>query len=947
MIATSYSFRFATGRPAKIVPILKEKGFSVAPIADTTAFGWYQWDVAAKEAGLRPVFGARINVCPSLNAKKPTTDLFTFIAKESIEPINRMLNRATSQFRYTPLLHTSDLAQYDVYKIAGHRARLEDLDPNDEDLFIGLSVASAKGYVIEAAKRGFKFCAAQENRYPLPSQRYDYELACGRGANLQTYSQHILSDNEWKEAIRAKGLPDCEYLISEALQHREEIFVGSTAELPRGKLVAANVTKDLETLCREGAAKLAINLESQVYRDRLAMELKVIRDKGIEDYFLIVGSLMIWARSNFLCGPGRGSSAGSLVCFLLEITRVDPVKEGLLFARFLDPERADSADIDLDLSATYRDSAIEWLKEQYGADRVAKLGAVGTYQTKNAANEASKALGISKFEILPVVAAVTKYAANDARNEGALKEALETTSAGQRLIAKHPEFEAAGRLGGLPVNASTHAAGVLLTHDPIYKFTAVDARTNTAQVDGVEAEKRGALKIDLLSLSALSVFEETLQLAGLPLDYLDKIPLDDQKTFDAVNEGKFVGTFQFSGRAVQNLTKEVTVTCLNDLVTLSALGRPGPISSGAAASWINRKNGKEEITYLNPSLEPYLKPYLGTLVMQETFMAIAHDIVGLSWGQVNKMRKAISKSMGAEGLREYEESFKAGLAKAGWLEEQANRFWRDIVGWGSYGFCAAHAYSYGLMSYYSFYLKANHGLEFAAASLSFEDDSEKQLLMLRELAREGIRYVPVDAEQSTDKWRVGYRDGGKILIGPLSSVQGLGPKMQNAILSARARGESLPDRAAKLLAKAETKIDTLWPIKDAIANIDLAAKGIVTKPIPIDQYEATEEWEEDRVVVGVVTICKERDENEPARIEDRIANGREGKMTGKTAYLEMRVSDDSGTLLCKVGRNDFEQLGRQLVDKIKEGKTLVACKGTCPPGIGMLLVKQARILGSL
>jgi DNA-directed DNA polymerase III PolC len=945
VIRTSYSFRHAYGSPKDAVARLKEIGWTDAPLADTTVFGYDEWSKAATDAGLKPIFGATIAVTPSLNAKKPVVDGFTFLANESIQPVNLLISKATAQFRYVPQLTYADIANVEgVYKIAGYRARLDELDPADENLFIGLSVATPKGFVREAQRRGFRFIAHQENRYAAEDQRYDYETACGRGASLQTYPQHILSDEEWTAAIEAKGLGDLTWV---ALRNRMVVFDNCNATLPKASLIDPKPSQTLRELCEEGAKELGVDLSNPVYAERLDTELKVIADKKFDNYFHLLSDLLRWARREMLVGPGRGSSAGSLVCYLLRITEVDPIPHGLLFWRFIDPNRPDYPDIDTDFSATERDQVIEYLKQKYGADRVAKIGAVSMWQSKNAMNETAKAMGVSKYETTAVIGSVTKYAAGDSRSDHALQDAFDQTANGKAFLQRHPEMAVAGRLGGNPSHSTTHAAGLILTNEPLSLYVAMDARTQTAQIDGPTAEKRGAIKLDALGLTSLSIFQDALRLAGLPVDHLSHVPLDDPAAFDVLNKGHFCSLFQFDGRALQNLTREVHVSSLYDISTLSALARPGPLNSGAASSWVKRKNGREEVTYVDPRLEPYLKPYLGLLIMQESVMLIARELAGLDWNAVAALRKAIGKSMGPEAMRAYGDPFREGLIANGFEPETANRLWQDILGFGGYGFNLSHSIAYATVSYWSCWLKAHYPLEFAAAALTHQDDSEKQIALLRELAQEGVSYVPIDAEQSTDQWRVGYRDGRKVLVGPLSNCIGLGPKMQQSILSARARGEALPDRAAKLLAKAETKIDSLWPIADAIRNIDLAAKGIQTKPIPIGEYAATDEWEEDRVVVGVVTVCKERDENEPQRIEDRLANGREGRMSGKTAYLEMRVSDDSGTLLCKVGRNDFDPLGKSLLDKVREGHTIIACKGTCPPEISMMLVKQARILGEL
>ena len=339
MISTSFSFRASYGSPEEAVARLKEIGWKDAPIADTTTFGVDLWNDAATKAGLKPIFGARIAVSASIQSKKPNVDFFTILAKEDLRPVNELIEKATSQFRYLPQLSYEDLAAAKgVFKTTGSKPKLDELDPSDPDLFVGLSVATSKGLFNAAVKRGFKFIALQDNQYATPDQRFDYETACGRGANLQVWPQHILSDKEWAQEIYKKRLHNAPIFIETAIENRDDIFAECNATLKRGTLVKPPREKTLRQMCEAGAAKLGISLEGE-YGERLDMELSVIADKGFEDYFYLVGDLMAWARQNMLCGAGRGSSAGSLVCYLLDITKIDPIKYNLLFWRFIDPNR--------------------------------------------------------------------------------------------------------------------------------------------------------------------------------------------------------------------------------------------------------------------------------------------------------------------------------------------------------------------------------------------------------------------------------------------------------------------------------------------------------------------------------------------------------------------------------------------------------------------------------
>jgi DNA polymerase III alpha subunit len=600
---------------------------------------------------------------------------------------------------------------------------------------------------------------------------------------------------------------------------------------------------------------------------------------------------------------------------------------------------SDWPDIDGDFSD--RDAAIDYLVAKYGVDKVAKLGTEGNWQTQNASNEASKSLGVNKFEIQAVIDSLPKYSANDARNETALGKSFEVMDNGKKFIEKHPYFKVVTKMIGTPSNAGVHASGVLMLNEDIDNYVGVDSRTNSAMLNMHQAEQYGMIKLDVLGLKTLTILNSALEIAGLPRDHLTKIPLNDQKVFDVLNDGKFLGIFQFDGDALRRLTRTLHVDTFDDLAILSALSRPG--AAVGAESWVNRKKGEEQVVYPHPVLEPYLKETFGTLVFQEQVMRIANEVCGMDWGVVSKLRKAIGKSMGEEGMKPFSEPFINGLVEKGVDPNVAKSFWGDIIAFGSYSFNKSHTVAYGLVSYWTCYMKAYYPVEFAAATLTLEGDHEKMLELLRELHKEGVTYVPIHPEYSTDRWRV---VNGQ-LIGPLTLIEGVGPKVVQQILSARARNEELSDRAKKLLSSPKTKIDELYPIKAAIDRIDLKEFNILTEPKTVEQIIPDGTWQDDLVLVGVVRSCTIKSENEEKRIQDRISRGQQGFVTGQDKYVDIRVATDDGEIFCKIGKREYLELAKEVVGKVEDDKTLICVKGTCTPEIKMLLVKRLKILGKI
>lgn len=945
MFKTNYSFRQAVGTPEEVVAKLKSLGYKYAPIADIeSTFGWSKWTEACQEHGLKPVYGVSLYVTPAIQAKKPVLDLWSFYATDDIADINKLVKLATAQGKSLPRVGFTSLIKYDqlkdfpnLIKVSGYKARADLIDFSNPKTFIGLSPSCSKGF-LNRARESCKdnFFPMQDARYVEKEDKGFYEIGCGFNADLHTYPQHILSEDEWCNAIEHRLDAD------EALSNQELFFSQCTATLKKGTLLRYKTEKTLRQMCVEGAERIGINLNDEVYKERLDTELKVIEEKKFEDYFFIVADLMQWARKNMMVGPGRGSSAGSLVCYLLGITAVDPIKYGLLFFRFLDPSRPDWPDIDSDFAD--RDKAVAYLIERFGSERVAKLGTIAMFQAKNATNEVSKQLGLPRFEFEPVLAAIPKYAAGDARVDKALDATLKETAIGRRTLEKYPNFALAGRLSGTPANSSQHAAGVILTDGLTTDYVAIHSQTQSAMCNLQEAEKLNLLKLDVLGLDTLRIIEQTLEIAGLPSNYLDTIPLDDQKAFDVLNDGKYTGIFQFEGHALRKLASTMRIESLDDLSILSALSRPG--ASVGADAWVRRRKGQEQVSYLHPLLEPYLKETLGTLVFQETVMLIAHDLAGMSWDKVAKLRKAIGKSMGEEAMQEYAEPFKSGLIAKGIPQDVADKFWNDILGFGKYSFNKSHTIAYGIVGYWTCYLKAYYPVEYAAAALSNTETLEKQIAFLREMQDEGISYVAVDPDLSTDKWHAAIHNGEKKLIGPLSNVKGLGPKMVKQILSARARNEPLPDRAQKLLSKPITTLDSLTPVQDAVSQIDIL-QHIKDYPTPLKDITPDGTWQ-DHYCVGVVTVCEERSENDPKKVSDRIARGAEGVLPGDPKYVEIRLkSDDTSNFYCKIGKKDFDFLAPRVLGKVKKDKTLVAIRGTLCPEVPCFLVKGIKIIGEL
>ena len=939
-IRTGYSFRTAVGSIDDVMSRVKELGWGVAPISDrASTFGYVRWRKAAKKAELRPIYGVELAVTSSLHAKKPSVDWWTFYAINDLVHVNELVRLASEQFRYQPMLtYEQALAAQGVIIVMGHRPLLEFVKPQD-NLFMALAPSTARGLFNEAKKAGHKFIATGDNYYARQEDKSLYEVLVGRNASTQTWPQWIVSDDEWRASVAWAG----EETISDAIATRNSVMASIVAELKQGVLLSPPKTKTLLELCIEGAKELNCDLNDPVYSARLQRELALIAEKKFEDYFFIIADMMQWAHKQMICGPARGSSCGSLVCYLLRITTVDPIPYGLIFERFIDTTRSDLPDIDLDFSDTKRHLVFEYMEQKYGRERVARLGTVALYKPRSAIAEAGAALDVPRWRTDKILDSLVERSSGDSRALQVMEDTFTGTPAGQALIEEYPELRIAQKMEGHPRHSSQHAAGIVLTQEPVTHYIAIDSRVGATQCDKKDAEELNLLKIDALGLTQLSVFEDALSMAGLPMDHLETVPLDDPAAFDVINQGRFSGIFQFNGIALQSIAKSIKTRNLEDIISTTALARPGPMATGGTAEWVKRKRGEAAVVYPHELLEPYLNNTMGIVTYQEQVMEISRNVGDLSWDDVTALRKAMSKSLGKEFFNKYGDPWKAAAIKKGIPPERAEKIWDDLCAYGSWSFNRSHAVAYGIVSYWCCWLKAHHPFEFAAATLQHEKLPAKQISLLREMQAEGIDYVPVDAQKSTDKWQAAVINGKKVLVGPVQNVKGIGPKMVSQIVSSRARGEPLPSRAQKLLANPKTDIDSLWPIRDAFERImpDPAARGIITAPRKLIDVQANGTDQEVLVFV-VAKQIKPRDENELVNVAKRGY-----KLNGPTDSLNLWIMDDTDTIFAKVNRFDYARIGKEIVERGKPGKALYAIKGKVPLDFRMISVKQIRYIGDL
>lgn len=519
--------------------------------------------------------------------------------------------------------------------------------------------------------------------------------------------------------------------------------------LPNGK----NANKYLEELVWSGVKKRyeKQGLKNKEICDRVKYELEIIEKMGFASYFLIVWDFVNWAKKNgIIVGPGRGSAAGSIVSYCLNITSIDPIKYKLMFERFLNPDRISMPDIDLDFDDIRRNEVIEYTKKKYGEDKVAQVITFGTMASRGAIRDVGRVLNYpySYCDKLAKIIPFNMPLGQALLEIKELQEIYNNDKKGKELI------NIARRLEGVARHTSTHACAVVITNKPLTEYTPLQYasrgdKTLVTQYEMHAIEDLGLLKMDFLGLKNLTIISDTLKLIQNrygKLINIRKIPLDDKKTFKLTQEGKTTGVFQFESEGMKKYLKDLKPTDMEDLIVMVSLYRPGPME--LISSYIRRKHKKEEIKYIHPKMENALKNTYGIMVYQEQLMQIARDLSGFTLAEADILRKAVGKKIKSL-LHEQKEKFIQGAIKNDIPVKIANNVWKLVEPFAQYAFNRSHATSYAMIGYQTAYLKANYSIEFMTALLnSRQSDLERLAFFVEETRNMGIELLPPNINES-------------------------------------------------------------------------------------------------------------------------------------------------------------------------------------------------------
>jgi len=830
---TQYSLLDGACRIPEIIQLANQYNMDSLAITDHgNMFGAIEFYIEVQKAGIKPIIGCEVYIAPKSRFDKNANGIeeasYHFILLARDEEGYRNLMRLVSigyleGFYYRPRIDKEVLNKYskgliglssclkgeipmllqqsrfnDALKVADDFRCILGKDNFFLELqenFIPEQRIVNEGLIKISKELNLPLVATNDVHYLSQDKAFAHEvLLCVQTQTtlndpnrlrFQTNEFYFKSPQQMKELFKE---------IPGAINNTLEIAMRCNLELDFSKIhlppydVAEGKTKIelLKELCLEGLKK-KYRESSEEIKNRLEYELKIIEKMGFSSYFLIVWDFVNYAKKNNIpVGPGRGSAAGSLVSYLLDITDIDPIKYGLLFERFLNPERKGLPDIDIDFCYERRQEVIDYVRKKYGEKNVAQIITFGTLQARAVIRDVGRVMGMSYGEVdriakmIPLDPDIT------------LKEALEIEPELNKLYKSDSRItklvDTAMDLEGLCRHASIHAAGVVIGDTELTEYMPLfktgDDRVSTGY--SMQAlEKIGLLKVDFLGLRTLTVIDQTIKLIkerkGISLK-IDNIPLDDPLTFKLLGSAKTLGVFQLESSGMRDLLKKLIPERIEDLIALLALYRPGPMGSGMLSDFIQRRHSQVPIRYEHKKLEPILKETYGILVYQEQVMQIVSELAGFSLSQADILRRAMSKKI-PEVMEEQRKSFILGCKKNNISESCANKIFDLIEYFAGYGFNKSHSAAYALISYRTAYLKAHYPVEFMTALLNSEKDNPDKIVeYVNEAGSLGIEILPPDINESFAEFTI--IDDKTIRFG-LLAIKNVGSTAIDSIIKAR------------------------------------------------------------------------------------------------------------------------------------------------------------------
>ncbi len=870
-VHSAYSLSEGAIKMGDLVRLCRENAMPAVAVTDSgNLFGAMEFAQTACKAGVQPIIGCQLALAreapEACGTSRPAPDILPLLVKDG-EGYRNLMSLVSKSFletdsgeppqvTYRQLAAASDglialtggtrgvvgrlLGEDQQAAAAAELERLAEIFP--DRLYVEISRHGLpEEAAIEAALVGLAFerdlpVVATNETYFAEASHYDAHdaLICiAEGAYVADPQRRRLTpEHRFKSAAEMRelfaDLPEAA-LNTVTIARRCAFFPEAvTPILPAFPTQAGR--SEAEELRAQSLAGLERRLEQQVYHDgmddaarraatkryrsRLAFELDVIERMGFPGYFLIVADFIQWAKEHGIpVGPGRGSGAGSVVAWALTITDLDPLRWGLLFERFLNPHRVSMPDFDIDFCQERRDEVIRYVQEKYGRDRVAQIITFGKLQARAALRDVGRVLQMP----YPQVDRICKLVPNNPANPVSLAQAiagepqLQVMRDGDSAVARL--MNTALGIEGLYRHASTHAAGVVIGDRPLDQLVPLyrDPRSEmpVTQFNMKHVEQSGLVKFDFLGLKTLTVLVRAVELigqSGCVVD-LDRIPLDDKKTFEMLGRAETVGVFQLESSGMRDVLRRLKPDRFEDIIAVVALYRPGPMDN--IPSFIKRKHGEETTDYLYPNLEGILKETYGIMIYQEQVMQIAQELAGYSLGEADLLRRAMGKKIRSE-MDAQRQHFIAGAVARGVPKAKASDIFDQVTKFAGYGFNKSHAAAYALVAYQTAYLKANHPVEFMAASMTYDlGNTDKLNVFRQELQRLGIDMLPPDINRSRADFAVERTaEGSGAIRYALAAIKNVGESAMKAMVAERESNgpfKSLGDFVRRLDSKAINK----------------------------------------------------------------------------------------------------------------------------------------------
>ncbi len=855
-VFSSYSMLEGAVQPKALVKAARDGGFPALGVADrNNLFGAMEYSEAAMKAGVQPLIGATLSLeCPGtrLPHSRPLFDDLVLYAQdeagyanlialasdahlgvEANEPphltFDRLAGRTEGLIALTAGAEgalarlLADGQEADAYAdrlatLFGDRLYVEIARSNDP-----IERRAEPGLIALAQARGLPLVATTPVRFLAANDHaaHDVLLCIANSAYIETEERPRSNpEHRLKSAAEMQLLfADLPEAIANTLLVARRCAVAAPSRKPILPSLAGDPEAEARALVEESEAGLEARLAAlgitgdaaAPYRERLAFELSVIAAMGFPGYFLIVADFIKWAKGEGIpVGPGRGSGAGSVVAWALTITDLDPLQHGLLFERFLNPDRVSMPDFDIDFCETRRGEVIRYVQQRYGTAQVAQIITFGRMKARAVLKDVGRVLQMPYGQTDRLAKLVPNHPTDpwtldrtmgigrdkDGKAWPGLPEFIEETKRDpkvKRLV------EIAVQLEGLPRHSSTHAAGVVIGDRPLEQLVPLyrDPRSDmpVTQFEMKAAEQAGLVKFDFLGLKTLSVLDRARKLLarrGVEVDW-NALPLDDAATYALIARGDTVGVFQFEGDGMRRALTLVRPTAFADVVALGALYRPGPMDN--IPSFAARKHGREAVMLLHPAMEPILRETYGVIVYQEQVMQIARSLAGYSLGEADLLRRAMGKKIHAEMVAQ-KARFAEGAAANGIDARTSDAIFDLVLKFANYGFNKSHAAAYGLISYQTAWLKAHHPTEFYAASMAYDIDNTDRLAAFVDDARRfGVTVLPPCINASDADFAV----EGDAVRYALAGLKSVGEKAMAAVAESRGTGfASLSDFAARV-----------------------------------------------------------------------------------------------------------------------------------------------------